>query len=82
MNLHKNGQLPNMIKEVNNIVPNFSQINIGMNSDQQNLINNQSNNKNILQIKIMKNSQNDNTRQKDIKITKINSSNIGKMEDE
>ena len=82
MKLHKNGQLLNTIKEVNNIDPNLNQINISMNADQQGINNNHSNNKNMLQIKIMKNCQNDNSRPKDIKRTKTNSSGIGKMEDE
>lgn len=80
--LHKNGQLINTITEVNNVAPNLNQINIGVNIDQQGLNKNQSNNKDMFQIKIMKNSKDDNSRPKDIKRSKTNASNIEKMEDE
>lgn len=52
-----------------------------MNINQQGFNDNQVNDKNVLQIKIMKNSKNDNLKPRDIKMPKTNVSGIGKMED-
>ena len=82
MKLHKNGQLLSTIKEIKNYDLNVNEINLDNNINQIGLNSNQVDNKNMIQIKIKKDAQNDNLNLKDIKRPKSKNSGLEKMEAE
>lgn len=82
MKLHKNGQLLRTIKEIKNYDLNINEINLDNNINQIGLNSNQVDNKNMIQIKIKKDAQNDHLYSKDIKRPKSKNSGMEKMEAE
>ena len=82
MKLHNNGQLLSTIKEIKNYDLNANEINLDNNINQIGLNSNQVDNKNMIQIKIKKDAQNDNLHLKDIKRPKSKNSGMEKMEAE